>query len=203
MGAPVGEPAYMAPEQLRDQPASPESDFWALGVLLYEMLAGRPACEASSFPLVAHQVVLLNPPPVMGVSAEVQMVLDKALEKEPEKRYRRAGDLVTALRKASGTSASLPLPRLSRPVEASAGQSVTGLRLQGKTSLMLGACGLALAAALAIGIRLFGSAPGAPAIAKAAVISVTAPSAPAKPLPSPAPVAPRHPSVGSPFLNSK
>ena len=43
MGALVGEPAYLAPECLRGGPASPASDLWALGVLLYESLAGKPA----------------------------------------------------------------------------------------------------------------------------------------------------------------
>ena len=166
MGAPVGEPSYMAPEQLRDKPAAPESDIWALGVLLYEMLAGRPPFQGSSFPLVAHQVIMAPHPPVPGASYAVQAVLDKALEKDPEKRFRRADDMVSALRAAAGTSTVLSLAPRSP---------------QNRTALALGAVCLALAAAILIGIKMFGSAPlPAPPVAKAATVSLK-PVPPAKP----------------------
>ena len=102
MGALVGEPAYMSPEQLRNQPATPQSDLWALGVLLYEMLAGKPPFEGANFQMVAHQVIMGQPAPVAGVSDAVQAVLNRALEKDPEKRYPQAQDMVKALRKAVG-----------------------------------------------------------------------------------------------------
>lgn len=47
-GVAVGTPAYMAPEQLHDQPATPASDLYALGCLLYEMLSGSPVFSATS-----------------------------------------------------------------------------------------------------------------------------------------------------------
>ena len=191
MGAPVGEPAYMAPEQLRDRPAGPASDIWALGVLLYEMLAGHPPFQASSFPLVAHQVIMLQHPPLAGFPQAVQAVLDKALEKDPEHRYQRAGDMVTALRGA-GPSPMLSLPRPTAP--------------QSRTGLMLGAVGLALAAALMIGIKLFGHVPGVPSpVAKAAVVPLSVPQAPppAKPSSLPTNAVPVLPSTTPQFLNTK
>ena len=115
MGALVGEPAYMSPEQLRNQPASPQSDIWAMGVLLYEMLAGRPPFEGANFQMVAHQVIMGQPAPVPGVSEAIQAVLDRALEKDPAKRFPQAQDMVQALRKAAGGQAIPSVPRRNAP----------------------------------------------------------------------------------------
>ena len=113
MGALVGEPAYMAPEQLRNQPATAQSDLWAVGVLLYEMLAGRPPFEGANFTLVAHQVIMNPPAPVPHLPEAVQAVLDRALEKDPDKRYASAQEMVRALRKAASGSTLAALPRPS------------------------------------------------------------------------------------------
>ena len=115
MGTLVGEPAYMAPEQLRNHPASPQSDLWALGVLLYEMLAGRPPFEGANFQMVAHQVIMGQPAPVSGVSEAVQAVLTRGLEKDPAQRYSQAQDMAKALRKAAGGHAAVSQPRLPLP----------------------------------------------------------------------------------------
>ncbi len=115
MGSLVGEPAYMAPEQLRNQPASPQSDLWAVGVLLYEMLAGRPPFEGANFQVTAHQVILGQPAPVPHLPAAVQAVLGRALEKDPARRYPQALDMVAALQKAVASSPPIR-PRPAAPV---------------------------------------------------------------------------------------
>ncbi len=102
MGTLVGEPAYLAPELLRGGAATPQSDLWALGVLVYEMLAGRPPFEGGSFPLVAHQVIMGEPAPVPGLPEPLQSVLARALEKDPAKRYPSARELAKAVKKAAG-----------------------------------------------------------------------------------------------------
>ncbi len=116
MGSLVGEPAYMAPEQLRNQPASPQSDLWAVGVLLYEMLAGRPPFEGANFQMAAHQVIMGQPAPVPHLPPAVQAVLDRALEKDPAKRYAQGKDMADALRKAVAVSPPIrPRPAAPKP----------------------------------------------------------------------------------------
>ncbi len=113
MGALVGEPAYMAPEQLRSQPATPQSDIWALGVLLYEMLAGKPPFEGANFQMVAHQVIAGQPAPVPGVPESVQAVLNRALEKDPAKRYASGQEMVGALQKAAAGHPSVNAAKIA------------------------------------------------------------------------------------------
>jgi hypothetical protein len=197
MGDLVGEPAYMAPEQLLNKPATQASDLWALGVLLYEMLAGHAPFQGANFPLVAHQVIGGQPLPVPGVSAAVQAVLDKALEKDPEKRYRRGADLAGAFRKAAGIAPSAALHFETVPGQSGAPRAG---RLQGvgRTGVFLGAGVLGMAASILIGISLSRPLPAAdpppaaaPPPAVAAPLSVPAPvPAPVTPAPVPAPVTP-------------
>ncbi len=152
----------MAPEQLRNQPASPESDLWALGVLLYEMLAGQPPFQGSSFPLTAHQVIMGTPPPVPGVSRAVQSVVDRALEKDPAKRYRQAREMVEDLRRAVGGHVvggfSVPPLSLVRP----AGQTFTTHPVALKKYALAGAIAVGLAATLLLGVHLLPSLGGEP-----------------------------------------
>lgn len=157
MGALVGEPAYMAPEQLRGQPATPQSDLWALGVLLYEMLAGRPPFEGANFQMVAHQVIMGEPALAPGLPDALQAVLARALEKDPDKRYPTALDLVHAVKKASaGYTAPVP----AAPSFPAPARSFSLASASPKTYLWGGAA-LALAALSVVGGYLFAH-PSAP-----------------------------------------
>jgi serine/threonine protein kinase len=98
-GAILGTPAYLSPEQVRGETVDRRADIYALGMMLYEMLAGKLPFDAPS----ATPVVMLlkqlsdNPPPVPGIGAGVQVVLDRALAKDRQMRYQRAGDLAADL----------------------------------------------------------------------------------------------------------
>jgi TolB-like protein/Tfp pilus assembly protein PilF len=97
-GSLVGTLAYMAPEQIRGEPADARSDLWALGVVLYEVCAGRrPFAGKSSGELIAR--ILSEPPSALpsGVPVSVRALIDRCLEKEPARRPQTAGEVRTAV----------------------------------------------------------------------------------------------------------
>jgi serine/threonine-protein kinase len=92
----LGTPAYMAPEQTLGRAITPQTDIYALGVMLYEMVTGRLPFEADTPMTVAlmHVSQPLPPPGEFNPSlpSEVNDVLAKALAKDPAERYQTAGE---------------------------------------------------------------------------------------------------------------
>ena len=108
-GAVMGTLPYMAPEQLHGEAADARSDVWALGVVLYEMVAGRrPFRGDTGYDLSA--AILNQPPPQLpaGAPAELQAVVERCLEKERERRYQHAGEVRTALEEIEAGVATVP-----------------------------------------------------------------------------------------------
>ena len=101
LGTAVGTPQYLSPEQAMGQPATPASDVYAVGALLYELLAGRPPFDGETPLAVVHQQVYVTPRPlrevVPGLSAELEQVVLRALEKDPARRYLTAAAFAAAL----------------------------------------------------------------------------------------------------------
>lgn len=90
-GLTVGTYMYMSPEQIRgDRTISPQTDLYALGCLLYEMLAGRPPFQGENFAHIFDQHLKSVAPPVRSISAdcpqELSDLVDELLEKDPERR---------------------------------------------------------------------------------------------------------------------
>lgn len=86
----LGSPAYMSPEQIRQQPLEARSDLFSLAALSYELLTGVVVFGAEHVSDVLTKVLLENPPPISsrlaGVPPELDLAFSAALEKAPEKR---------------------------------------------------------------------------------------------------------------------
>ncbi len=93
----VGTPKYMAPEQIEGRPVGPSVDIYALGVLLYEMAAGRPPFEGESsiHVLIAH--LTQKPRALETVSKVYAGVVERALAKSPGDRFGSIDELLEAL----------------------------------------------------------------------------------------------------------
>lgn len=143
VGMTVGSPAYMAPEQVRGEPSTAASDIWSLGVLLYEMVAGRPPFSGQSIPAVLYQVTYEEPPPLPQVSPAVQKVLLRALEKDPNRRFPSARKLADAFRAAATPVAVRP--RRARPTSL----PLSSVRPSPRARRRIGATMLGLLAAVA------------------------------------------------------
>ena len=124
-GTAFGTPRYIAPEQaISSQRAVPQSDIYALGVIVYEIVTGQaPFDDESPMSLALSHITNVPPPPRSiraSVTPEVEKVILKALEKRPEDRYQTATALVDALRTAytgiaAAEPAKLPLPPVIEP----------------------------------------------------------------------------------------
>jgi eukaryotic-like serine/threonine-protein kinase len=99
----VGTLPYMAPEQLQGEPVDTRTDIHALGLVLYEMASGRRLFQQDSVPQLADAI--LHQPPVTPrafnarISPELERIILKCLEKEPENRYQSAKELGVDLRR--------------------------------------------------------------------------------------------------------
>ena len=100
-GALLGTPHYMAPEQWTGRVADARSDVYAMGVTLYQLLAGKPPFEGTSHEELANQHCHAPPPPLSAenpmVGDGVARVVERAMAKRPEDRYVDAGAMLRDL----------------------------------------------------------------------------------------------------------
>jgi serine/threonine protein kinase/dienelactone hydrolase len=97
-GVIMGTVSYMSPEQVRGQEADARSDLWSLGVMLYEMAAGRTPFDGENTVEKLAAILYQEPEKRVEKPVEFAAILEKALRKDPKKRYQNAPEFIEALR---------------------------------------------------------------------------------------------------------
>lgn len=122
-----GTPEYMSPEQASGKALDHRVDIYAMGVILYETVTGRVPFVGDSFMGILTQHMFEEPPPLRDVvenvkcSAELEMVIFKALAKDPDARYQSMEELGTALEEAAeGRVSDATLIGFGEPVKSRA-----------------------------------------------------------------------------------
>jgi serine/threonine protein kinase/Tfp pilus assembly protein PilF len=106
VGRTIGTPAYISPEQARGDTIDHRSDIWSLGVVLYEMVSGQSPFKGDHEHEMVYSIMNDEPPLVSGlpegVSAALQSVINKSLEKNPAQRYQLVNEVLSDLRSIQG-----------------------------------------------------------------------------------------------------
>ncbi len=94
----MGTMPYMSPEQVEGRPLGPRSDIFSLGVMLYELAAGSRPFQAESSAALTSAILTQEPPSLAALRPDLprrlERIIRRCLEKDPERRYRRAESLL-------------------------------------------------------------------------------------------------------------
>src|SRR5262249_33951326 len=149
-GTVIGTVAYMSPEQVRGQETDYRSDIFSFGLILYEMLRGRPAFTGESAVEVMNAILKDEPEELTETNARIspalERIVSRCLEKKPDRRFQSTSDLCFAIE-------ALSMPSGSRLDTAAALPVATGRnraeRLFGNARLAWAVAGIAVLALLA------------------------------------------------------
>lgn len=102
-GVAMGTLAYMSPEQAAGEPVDQRTDIWSLGVVLYELVSGKKPFKGQTRQSTINAILSADPEPVTSIDeslpSELNLILDKALEKDRDLRYQTASDFRSDIRR--------------------------------------------------------------------------------------------------------
>ena len=147
-GLVLGTARYMSPEQARGQKVDARSDIWSLGVVIYEMVEGKPPFSGATPSDCIASILTIDPPALSGefgdVSPKLESILEKALRKNSAERYQTIKEMLSDLRDLkSGREVDGPSPQN----KVSAGPIVRRRKLQKRGALI---AAIAVPAAVAL-----------------------------------------------------
>ncbi|MBK8574855.1 MAG: CHASE2 domain-containing protein [Elusimicrobia bacterium] len=128
-GTVLGTPSYMSPEQLSGKKIDGRSDLFSLGVMLYEMLAGEKPFEGESIATLLFLIANENhPDPRLKrpdrITGPLNAVINRALTKDPDRRYQRGSEMAKELREALQKNEERPASDLATPAGGGADGTV-------------------------------------------------------------------------------
>ena len=172
-GLSLGTPSYMSPEQVTGEPGiDGRSDIYAVGCMLYEMLAGQPPFTGPTAQAIIAKKLVSSPPPLRTLRPEAPAVLEQCLERalatSPEQRFATADEFARALQSGKGADPGT----VTRPVVAS---SLSATTRRQRKALLAGAALVAIVAGAVLISQRQGDGPPVSATRLAVVpFSVTA-----------------------------
>jgi serine/threonine protein kinase len=118
----VGTLAYMAPEQITGGEVDARSDIFSFGIVLFEMLSGKTPFRGEHDAAMMYSIINEAPESILThrpeVSPELDRIIQRALEKEPEDRYQSVADMVSELRREQKKSSRVVRPATSQTMRA-------------------------------------------------------------------------------------
>lgn len=132
----MGSPKYMAPEQIRGDRVDARTDIYALGIIMYEMLAGKVPFDRPNSVNILMAHVNEEPPPIRTMNPNAQLstafeeVVMRCMAKEPDVRYRSMDEVLAAVKKVGGGALTATVSGVGttgefRTLSSSGGRSVT------------------------------------------------------------------------------
>ena len=175
----AGSPHYLAPEQLAGGPVDARCDIYALGVVLYELLAGRKAFRGDSLEQIHAAVRAGQVTPLQDVQPETPRALveivERAMALEPDRRFASAGELAQALRQWATTAAAAAA---AHAPDAAAATAATESPHPGRARIRGAVAALSVAGVAVIGVLLGAqNGPGEPRGRSAPVAAIPAATA--------------------------
>jgi serine/threonine protein kinase len=124
-GMVMGTVPYMSPEQVQGEPVDHRTDLFSLGVILYEMITGQRPFSGKNSAALISSILRDTPAPVVeirsGLPAQVDRILRRCVEKDPDRRYQSAGEVCDELRNLERTLSAVrpvPLEPVPEPIPA-------------------------------------------------------------------------------------